>query len=196
MLSSAIYSVTHQACPLSSGQCTCSTAAGASCGSPFCSCHWTSQPHHAYTHLIALVTSPSTNHLQTVHHDAFSVLWWGSIVYIWHCYSSHTSTRPCPPMFGEKRRLQLSTCTLWIWSAFILGVWTWYLEQSASSAERHRCCLHLQASLKVWTLPSSLRRFDDYFNRCWTLRQIALLIVVFIDDMCVSSFLTLFLVSL
>jgi len=55
----------------------------------------------------------------------------------------------------------------------------YFNEQSASSAERHRCCLHLQASLKVWTLLSSLRRFDDYFNRCWTLRLIALLIDVF-----------------
>ena len=70
--------------------CTCSTAACASCGSPFCSCHWTSRPHHVDTHLVALVTSPSTNHLQTVHHDAFSVLRSGSIVYIWDCYSSHT----------------------------------------------------------------------------------------------------------
>ena len=72
---------------------------------------------------------------------------------IWHCYSSHTSTRLFPATFGEKRRLQLSTCTLCIRSAFILGVRTWCLEQSASSAERHRCCLHLQASLKVWTVP-------------------------------------------
>jgi len=32
------------------------------------------RPHHAYTHLVALVTSPSTNHLKTVHHDAVSVL--------------------------------------------------------------------------------------------------------------------------
>ena len=95
------------ACQLA-GQCTCSTAAGASCDSPFCSCHdWTSRPHHDYTHLVALVTSPSMNHLQTVHHDAFSISWSASIVYIWHCYPSHTSTRLCPPTFGEKRRLQL-----------------------------------------------------------------------------------------
>ena len=126
------------------------------------------RPHHADTHLVALVNCPSTNHLQTaVHHDAFSVLRSGSIIYIWDCYSSHTSTRPCPPTFGEKRRLQHSTCTLWIRSAFVLGVWTWCLEQSASSALRHRCCLHLQASLKVWTLLSSLRRFavaDNWDN--------------------------------
>ena len=32
--------------------------------------------------LHCMVTCPSTNHLQTVHHDAFSVLWSGSIVYI------------------------------------------------------------------------------------------------------------------
>ena len=84
--------------------------------------------------------------------------------------------------------------------AFVLGVWTWCLEQSASSTERHRCCLHLQASLKVWTLLSSLRRFDDCFNRCWSLRLFALLIDVFFsltnDDMCVVFILTLFLVSL
>ena len=89
------------------------------------------------------------------------------------------STRPCPPTFGEKRRLRHSTCTLLIRSAFVLGVWTWCLEQSASSAERHRCCLNLQTSLKVWTLLSSLRRFDHCFNRCWSLRLFALLIEVF-----------------
>jgi len=33
-------------------------------------------------------------------------------------------------------------------SLMILGVWTWCLEQSVSSAERHRCCLHLQAYVK------------------------------------------------
>ena len=81
-----VYSDAHRllqrcACQLAR-QCTFSTAAGASCGSPFCSCHWTSRPHHADTHLVALVTCPSTNHLQTVHHDAFSVLRSGSIVYI------------------------------------------------------------------------------------------------------------------
>ena len=109
-------------------------------------------------------------------------------IYIWDCYSSHTSTRPCPPTFGEKQRLQHSTCTLWIRSTFVLGVWTWCLEQSASSAERHRCCLNLQTSLKVWTLLSSLRRFDDCFNRCWSLRLFALLKFFFIDDMCFLHF--------
>ena len=91
-----------------------------------------------------------------------------------------------------------STCTLWIRSAFVLGIWTWCLEQSASSTERHHCCLHLQASLKDWTLLSSLRRFNDCFNRCWSLRLFALLIDVFffIDDMCVFFIFSLFLVSL
>ena len=104
----------------------------------------------------------------------------------WSQCRSITST--CPPTVGEKRRLQLFTFTLWIPSAFIPGVWTWCLEQSASSAERHCCCLHLQASLKVWTLLSNLRRFDDCFNCCWTLRQIALLIVFYWRYVCCLHF--------
>jgi len=76
-------------------------------------------------------------------------------------------------------------CTLLAYT--VLSVWTWCLEQSASSAERHRCCLHLQASLEVWTFLSSLRRFDDCFNRCWTLRLIALLTDVFYWRLCVLS---------
>ena len=120
----------------------------------------------------------------------FFILWSGSIVYIWHCYSSHTSTRPCPHTFGEKRRLQHSTCTLWIRSAFVLGVWTWCLEQSATSAERHRCCLHIEASLKVWTLLSSLRHFDDCFQPLLIPEIVCITdwCFFFIDDMCVSSF--------
>jgi len=144
------------------------------------SCHWTSRcTSRRHSSRCAAYQSVNESPIQTVH----SVLWSSSIVYIWHCYSSYISTRPCPPTFGEKRRLQHSTCTLW------------YLEQSASSAERHCCCLHLQASLKVWTLLSSLRRFNDCFNRCWSLRLFALLIDV-IFSLCVVFIFNLFLVSL
>jgi len=134
----------------------------------------------------------------SVSKNAFSVLWSGSIVYIWHCYFSHTSTRPCPPTFGEKQRLQHSICALWIRSAFVLGVCTWCLEQSASSAERHRSCLHLQVSLKFMNSsfkPTAFRRL---------LQPLLIPKIVCITDWCffslticvLSSFLTLFLVSL
>ena len=101
----------------------------------------TSRLHHAYTHLVLLATSPLTNHLQTVHHDA-SVYYGQAPSYISdivtpvthlpgraHLRSAKNGDYNCPRVFSGFGRRSSSV--------------------SASSAEKHRCCLHLQASLKV-----------------------------------------------
>jgi len=46
------------------------------------SCHAIIRSCHADTHFVALATCTSTNRLQTMYHDAFCVLWSGSVVYI------------------------------------------------------------------------------------------------------------------
>ena len=71
---------------------------------------WATRSCHVYTHFVALVTNTSTNHLQTVYHDAFCVLRSGFSVYIQHCYSSYTSPGQCLLTISEKWRLQYSTC--------------------------------------------------------------------------------------
>jgi len=67
---------------------------------------------------------------------------------------------------------QLSACTHWLRSAFVLGIWSWCLEQPSLGSERHCSGIHLQASFKGGALYPSLRRFDDWFTvaaYCWTL---------------------------
>ena len=70
-----------------------------------------------------------------------------------------------PPFLYRKTE----TTTVHVYSLDSVGVRSRCLDMMPGtvcpSAERHRCCFHLQASLKVWTLLSSLRRFDD----CWHL---------------------------
>ena len=61
------------------GQCTRSITASATRSSSVCGWPRATRSCHIYTHFVALVTNPSTNHLQT---DAFCLLWSGSSVYI------------------------------------------------------------------------------------------------------------------
>ena len=64
------------------GQSTRSVTASATRSSSVCGRPWATRSCHVYTHFVELVTNPSTNHLQTVYHDAFCVLRSDSSVYI------------------------------------------------------------------------------------------------------------------
>jgi len=57
------------------GQCTRrSIAASATRSSSVCGGPWATRSCHVYTRFVALVTNPSTNHLQIMYRDAFCVL--------------------------------------------------------------------------------------------------------------------------